>query len=591
MSQLVRAIVKIEGVAYPYLKLMLSQKADWHHQFEIKANLSTFGETLQGLAKELIGKAVQINLQYTSEADFRDFNLGNSNQFDAIVKGLSLNRSRGNAQIVSIRGEGLSCLLDDGEHTRSFTEQSLQQIADTILSEYDDLFPEENNKPLIDFKSQDPIPYLVQYKESNYQFLLRIAAEYNEWMYYDGKKLVLGKPEETENVLLSFGEEDFDGFDLGLHTAPVSVRFKGYNFLEHEFPECESTHDLTLANYASIVHDKSQYDIYGKSKEHLVPVIRSMDKDQLQKIANRRHGMRVHEMVRLKGSSRNPDLQIGTPVEISDDSGEDFGVYVILSIQHHLDSKSRYINYFEAVPQENHAPPIGSHVGPPFCETQVAEVVETNDPGKLGRVRVQFIWQQGTDEKSPWIRLATPSAGGDKGFFLVPEIGDFVLVDFEHHDPDNPYVLSGFYHGKAKPGWQDDENNIKAWVTRSGHQILLNDKGGEESILISNPEGKNSITLSLGEKPSVSVQSAGSVSINGTESISISSKSVSISGSTSVTINGNTVYVKGSDTCKIEGANKLDLLSDTDTLLKAPKVGITGETETKITGGVIKLNS
>ena len=41
----------------------------------------------------------------------------------------------------------------------------------------------------------------------------------------------------------------------------------------------------------------------------------------------------------------------------------------------------------------------------------------------------------------PWARLSTQMAGMGRGSFFVPQIGDEVLVAFNHGDVREPYVL------------------------------------------------------------------------------------------------------------------------------------------------------
>ena len=38
------------------------------------------------------------------------------------------------------------------------------------------------------------LDYICQYEESDFDFVRRLALQYQEWMYYDGLKLVFGKP-------------------------------------------------------------------------------------------------------------------------------------------------------------------------------------------------------------------------------------------------------------------------------------------------------------------------------------------------------------------------------------------------------------
>jgi len=94
-------------------------------------------------------------------------------------------------------------------------------------------------------------------------------------------------------------------------------------------------------------------------------------------------------------------------------------------------------------------------------------------------------------EMTPWIRLSTNYASGDRGLYFVPEIGDEVYVDFEHGNPDRPYVAGARYHGNAKPEWADPHNNLKAIKTRSGHTLLFSDAAGQESITIKDKHGNH----------------------------------------------------------------------------------------------------
>lgn len=52
---------------------------------------------------------------------------------------------------------------------------------------------------------------------------------------------------------------------------------------------------------------------------------------------------------------------------------------------------------------------------------------------------------------SDWARTAQ-SGGTGGGEAFIPEVGDEVLVGFEHGHLDRPYVLAGLYNGKDRPG-------------------------------------------------------------------------------------------------------------------------------------------
>ena len=587
---LVRGIIRIDGVSWDFTWLSLHQEVGNHHQFEIGVSLLPEEGLLKEKSDAFLGKNIHIELDYATDNVLQQLAFDNPSSFYGIVEGVGLSRGKIGDNIIIIRGKSLSALMDDGLHTRSFSEQNFEQILDTILEDYQEVFSEKEHSPLLEPKYEKTIPYLVQYKESNYTFLSRIAAEYNEWFYFDGSKMVFGVPEDSDALSLSYGMEDLNSFDLTIKTFPILTKFKAYDYQKHEFPEVESSHNETLSNFAELAHKISNEGLYSGSKKKISFSFQSKTKEDLQTLADKQHQMRSHEFLVLSGSSGNPHLKIGNKITLSDSTGDEFGTYFITSIKHYLDNESNYVNEFEGIPAEVIAPPISEDFEYPIADNQIAKVVDTNDPDKLGRVKVQFIWQQDTEEEtSPWIRVATPYSGADKGFFLVPEKEDFVLVAFENHDPDSPYVLSGFYHGKAAPTWQDDENNVKAWVTRSGHQILLNDKEKEESIIISNPEGKNTITLSLGEQPSISIISEGSISLIAEENIILDAKNVMIAATSTTDISGSVVDISSSKKCDFSSAEVMDI-SGKETSIGGETVDIGGGKETVITGGEIKLN-
>ena len=123
-------------------------------------------------------------------------------------------------------------------------------------------------------------------------------------------------------------------------------------------------------------------------------------------------------------------------------------------------------------------------------------VTNNQDPEGMARVRLKFPWLNDADE-SAWARIVSFMAGPDRGAVFLPEVGDEVLVAFEHGDPRFPYVLGALWNGKDAPPEANasGSNDVRVIVSRSGHVIRLNDKAGAESIEIVDKTGNNKIVI------------------------------------------------------------------------------------------------
>ncbi|HVY62926.1 MAG TPA: phage baseplate assembly protein V [Planctomycetota bacterium] len=162
-----------------------------------------------------------------------------------------------------------------------------------------------------------------------------------------------------------------------------------------------------------------------------------------------------------------------------------------------------------------------------------ALVTAVNDPKSnkrhmMGMIQVYFPWLQNKSDPNlinPWARVAMPNAGGGAGFYTIPQIGDEVIVGFEHGDPQHPYVVGSLWNGASKipaPKTDSDSKDCKChhpgapthktpdlgpdsisgdkggnkeyfWRSRSGNMIILDDKEG--TVRIEEKTGKSVIQL------------------------------------------------------------------------------------------------
>lgn len=123
-----------------------------------------------------------------------------------------------------------------------------------------------------------------------------------------------------------------------------------------------------------------------------------------------------------------------------------------------------------------------------------AIVRENNDPDKLGRVKVEYPWFHGDSAQLPseWARICFPYASANQGAWILPEIGDEVLVLFENGNMDHPIVTGALYSKKNPPPQSgragdyngDNKNNLKFIRTKAGHTLCFDDSADNEGIVL-----------------------------------------------------------------------------------------------------------
>jgi uncharacterized protein involved in type VI secretion and phage assembly len=102
----------------------------------------------------------------------------------------------------------------------------------------------------------------------------------------------------------------------------------------------------------------------------------------------------------------------------------------------------------------------------------IGKVTEVKDPQNQGRVKVQFPWLDDTLQ-SIWASVVSAFAGGDRGAFFMPEIGDEVAVGFLHGDFAHAYVLGAMWNGAASSPSPDPRQRMIR--SKNGHTIRFVD--------------------------------------------------------------------------------------------------------------------
>jgi uncharacterized protein involved in type VI secretion and phage assembly len=128
--------------------------------------------------------------------------------------------------------------------------------------------------------------------------------------------------------------------------------------------------------------------------------------------------------------------------------------------------------------------------------TTLAEVVSVDDPERLSRVQIRLLSFDGVgDHDAPiWARVAVPFAGSSRGAFLVPDVGDEVLVTFLNNDPRWPVVIGSLWNGNARApetlGGAGDRIDRWTLVGKAGTRIaIVEEASGQPTISMTTPGG------------------------------------------------------------------------------------------------------
>lgn len=386
---------------------------------------------------------------------------------------------------------------------------------DVSSGRYDDAHPMEAE---INPRHTENMPYTVQYNESGYEFLKRLAKRYGEFFYYEDGCLHFGEMKEYEPIHMRTGI-DLDKYEYDLNMNDhVGTSICHFDYLrgndngmiagKWESTEwkqkVESPHEMAQSAFARSVE-------YFNDEHCMVQECRSarIVKDPTSKddhAGGEEWIKEQHELLEkyvmadcliCNGVARRAVLKLGSVIVIEDEThtgpGEKPDVVEheplkVIEVHYDWNSHKGVLNLensFKAIPQKTQVPPylqrdeygfltygdfdIFPHSGPMH-----GRVVENKDPLGLGRVRVVMSWQwhqetlndQKKDvlevsvNKTPWIRVSQPYGGWYKGCYLVPEIYDEVIVGFEHNNAERPYVL-GLVHNN----WNDQV--VSEWVEPS----------------------------------------------------------------------------------------------------------------------------
>jgi type VI secretion system secreted protein VgrG len=413
--------------------------------------------------------------------------------------------------LAKICGVTKSYLLQLTPEEEYFLKKNLREVAEKVVGE-DGLALEFNAEGSLARMSY------VQWEETDFDFIKRIADDQGCFLRPTAKGIEIRKGFQDVGHTLQWNDE-YGLMKFSLKGSLGQPSFDG------------TSYDPRTMQSRTFLKVKKSPTFYPGTASELVEAVSSQSEqlpadrlnfdgrapklEMYQSMLEKESARSIGSKILGRGESRDYRLRPGDQVKLAGFSFDAQGDYGVIKVVHHYDLTYGYRNEFIVTPWKDYTsaeqpvPRLISGVVP-------ARVRAHNDPRSMGRIQIQYDWMEGS--ATAWARMVTPSAGGGRGFMFMPEVGDEVLVAFEHGDPERPYIVGSLWNGvdvAPRLGYSADAgvesvaaanggdarpiqvipreiagNFIKRIVTTSGHHIQFDDTKGNESIVVATAGGQ-----------------------------------------------------------------------------------------------------
>ncbi len=328
---------------------------------------------------------------------------------------------------------------------------------------------------------------LVQFRQSDLEFMTELSERCG--LYFTLRNNVL-----QFLTLKGFGEPALLALGDSLLEARVvangdpachSVTTTGWD----PWLAAEHSGYASVARVGRSVTTEIPADSVGGTGERILVDEVVQNASQAEVIAQAELDRRVAGAVVFFGvATGNAQLQPGIPITVSGIADAISGNYVLTAVTHTIDHKHGFLSILETAPPPNSKKKHST-------ATTVGIVTRVDDPEGLGRIRVKL--PNYNNIETDWLQIVAPGAGKDKGIIALNDIGDRVLLVFNHGDPAQAIVLGGLYGSVSPPDAGVVNGAIRRYLfqTPGGQRIKLDDE--KDTVAISNGKG-TTVSLSPG---------------------------------------------------------------------------------------------
>ena len=441
--------------------------------------------------------------------------------------------------------------------------------------------------------------YLLQVS-SDLEFLNEMASRSGFDWWVDDTTLNFKKPASGSTVELKLGDalRNFSVYASG--HAPGTVSVYGWD-RDAQQTLTGTASSATLTASSDLATTVAQPDSAFGQATLITAALAGSTQQEVTQLSQALIDWAAASSVRATGlADVDPNITLGSTVSVSD-AGPLSGSYPVTRVEHTYRSRRGFLTRFWS---GGRAPASSSDGGGRYGPLQgpathhpglvVGEVTNINDPNQMGRVKVRFPGLDTTQE-SAWGRLLTPGGGASRGSVMIPEVGDEVLVAFEHGDPRQPIILGGLFGNKSTiPDWtvKDGKVSSRRFTSRLGHvwELSDGDQDADQYFMVQLAGQQHTLKMDK-QATNLEIPSGQPLTIKAGDT------QVAFSSSGDVTIKGANVTIQADQNLKLSGMQisvsadtQLQMQGQSQASLKGAVLQLEGEGSAALKGAIVQIN-
>lgn len=487
--------------------------------------------------------------------------------------------------------------------SRIFQEMTTPDILKKVLT--DGGMPADSFEISVQ-RSYKPRHFCVQYRETDFTFLSRLAEEEGIFYFFrhteDKHVMVLAdaasihEPIPGDDLLPFMGEDGGGTGDEGVQRFTLRRAMRTGAVMLRDFDFKRPTLDLSSEKQAD---EEAEFEFYDYPGEfHDAAHAKTYAEIRLEEQRAER------EVAHGRGTCRR--FVAGHKFTLDRHPRDAFNAeYLLLSVTHTGEQPQAaeedqtegaanvqvYGNEFKVVAADVAWRPPRLTPRPVIDGVQTAVVTgpsgEEIHCDEHGRVKIKFHWDREgpkDDKSSYWVRVGQVQSVGS---MMLPRVGWEVIVDFLEGDPDRPIII-GRLHNGADPGpyglpGAKTRMSIQSASSPGGgnsNEIRFEDAGGSEELYIHASKdlvikADHDTTQSFGNNAgyNVAVDSERNVGANCKTDIG-GNCTIHVAGNHEETIDGNMTHTVSGNQDNTVSGNRSTNVSGSDSLMVSGKQGI-----------------